>query len=101
MDAPTETGVQGIDESVLRRAGPFVIVTHTTTAARYEGIDTWTGEVVIGKFDVKAATLTLTDSIIANTSLLSSLERAIERLEPGKLLTDKDVFGDEADGGAD
>jgi len=56
---------------------------------------------VIGKFDVKAATLTLTDSIIANTSLLSSLERAIERLEPGKLLTDKDVFGDEADGGAD
>jgi len=95
-DADTITGVRGVDENMLRRGTPFLVLTQTTTA-QYEGIDSWRElSRIVEKF--ADTTLTLTESIITNPELLSSLERAIDQLEPGKLLTDRDVFGDEDDG---
>lgn len=87
--SPTVTGVFGIDEGVLKEAASHTI-THQTTTATYQG----TEFLALGTWSIEQAPATVTDVIIANPDLLASLERAIESLEPGKLLTDKDVFGD-------
>lgn len=92
---PTVTGVQGVNEDLLRRASAFPVLTQTTTA-QYASVKFATTQV-----EDATATFTITDAIIANPELLDSLERAIERLEPGKLLTEKDVFGDEDAGDAE
>ncbi len=91
----TVTGVQGVNEDVLRRAHAFPVLTPTTTA-QYASV-----KIVTTKVESATATFTVTGGIIANPELLASLERAIERLEPGKLLTDKDVFGDEDESDAE
>jgi len=67
-----------------------------TTTFQYASV-----KFVTTKVEDATATFTITDGIIANPELLASLERAIERLEPGKLLTEKDVFGDEDEGDAE
>ena len=98
MDA-TITGAQGVNEDILKRATPFLFVLTEATTAQYQGVDSWHEvEMLVERTDV--APTAITDNIIASPELLASLERAIESLEPGKLLTDNDVFGDDEETGA-
>ncbi len=95
MTTPTVTGVQGVNEDVLRRESAFPTLTNTINA-QYVSV-----KFATIKIEDSTATSTFTDGIIANPELLASLERAIDRLEPGKLLSGKDVFGDEGESDAE
>ena len=102
-NSPTITGMQGVDRNLIRSTAQVFAFT-VTTGALYQGYDTCWQETnrfpqtfSLSNLAPTILTLSITDTIISNTELMSSLDRAIQRLEPGKLLTDKDVFGEEAD----
>ena len=54
----------------------------------------WTS-LSIEEFVTQTAPFDMTDLIVSSPLLLASIQRAIERLEPGNLLRDEQVFGSE------